>query len=123
MSLHLLDLPDFMESILDTVFNILDCITLGFTPLKCCSASPECLCLDHLAQETMDLITNPFKQNLDGYGYVVASGWVSRPFESPGSLSLFFNNAYSRLPIIRTFKGNKKQFELSGVRVIEGKII
>ena len=29
---------------------------------------------------------------------------------------------YSRLPIIRTFKGNRKKFELSGVRVIEGKI-
>ena len=31
----------------------------------------------------MDLITNPSKQNLDGYGYVVASGWVSRPFRIP----------------------------------------
>ena len=30
---------------------------------------------------------------------------------------------YSRLLIIRTFKGNRKQFELSGVQVIEGKII
>ena len=30
---------------------------------------------------------------------------------------------YSRLVIIRTFKGNGKKFELSGVRVIEGKII
>ena len=30
---------------------------------------------------------------------------------------------YSRLPIIRAFKGNRKKFELSGVRVIEGKII
>ena len=30
---------------------------------------------------------------------------------------------YSRLPIIRTFKGNRKKFELSGVRVIEGKVI
>ena len=30
---------------------------------------------------------------------------------------------YSRLPIIRTFKGNGKKFELSGFRVIEGKII
>ena len=30
---------------------------------------------------------------------------------------------YSRLPIIRTFKGNREKFELSGVRVIEGKII
>ena len=30
---------------------------------------------------------------------------------------------YSRIPITRTFKGNRKQFELSGVRVIEGKII
>ena len=29
---------------------------------------------------------------------------------------------YSRIPITRTFKGNRKQFELSGVRVIEGKI-
>ena len=29
----------------------------------------------------------------------------------------------SRLPIIRTFKGNRKKFELSGVRVIEDKII
>ena len=27
---------------------------------------------------------------------------------------------YSRLPIIRIFKGNRKTFELSGVRVIEG---
>ena len=26
---------------------------------------------------------------------------------------------YSRLPITRTFKGNRKRFELSGVRVIE----
>ena len=30
---------------------------------------------------------------------------------------------YSRLPITRTFKGNSKSFELSGVQVIEGKII
>ena len=30
---------------------------------------------------------------------------------------------YSGLPIIRTFKGKRKKFELSGVRVIEGKII
>ena len=30
---------------------------------------------------------------------------------------------YSRLPIIRTFKGNIKKFELLGVRVVEGKII
>ena len=30
---------------------------------------------------------------------------------------------YSRLPITRTFKGNRKQFELSGVLVMEGKII
>ena len=30
---------------------------------------------------------------------------------------------YSRLPIIRTFKENRKKFALSGVRVIEGKII
>ena len=30
---------------------------------------------------------------------------------------------YSRIPITRTFKGNRKQFELSGVRVIEGKIL
>ena len=29
----------------------------------------------------------------------------------------------SRLPIIQTLKGNRKKFELSGVRVIEGKII
>ena len=29
----------------------------------------------------------------------------------------------SRLPIIRTFKGKRKKFELSGFRVIEGKII
>ena len=29
---------------------------------------------------------------------------------------------YSRLPIIRTLKGNRKKFELSGVRVVEGKI-
>ena len=26
---------------------------------------------------------------------------------------------YSRLPITRTFKGNRQKFELSGVRVIE----
>ena len=30
---------------------------------------------------------------------------------------------HSRLPIIRTFKRNRKKFELWGVRVIEGKII
>ena len=30
---------------------------------------------------------------------------------------------YSRLPIIGTFKGNRKKFELSGVQVIKGKII
>ena len=30
---------------------------------------------------------------------------------------------YSRLPIIRTFKENRKKFELSRVRVIEGKVI
>ena len=30
---------------------------------------------------------------------------------------------YSRPPIIRAFKGNRKKFELSWVRVIEGKII
>ncbi len=29
---------------------------------------------------------------------------------------------YSRIPITRTFKGNRKRFEISGVRVIEGKI-
>ena len=29
-------------------------------------------------------------------------------------------NAYSRLLIIGTFKGNRKKFELLGVRVIEG---
>ena len=29
---------------------------------------------------------------------------------------------YSRLPIIRTFKVNRKKFELSGIRVIKGKI-
>lgn len=56
-----------MESILHTVFNTFDCITLGFTPLKYCSTSPGCLCLDHLAQETMDLITKPFQ---------VEPGWV-----------------------------------------------
>ena len=27
---------------------------------------------------------------------------------------------YSRFPIIRNFKGNRKKFELSGVRIIEG---
>ena len=27
---------------------------------------------------------------------------------------------YSRLPIIRIFKGNRKKLKLSGVRVIEG---
>ena len=30
---------------------------------------------------------------------------------------------YSPLPLIRIFKGNRKKFELSGVRIIEGKII
>ena len=30
---------------------------------------------------------------------------------------------YSRLPLIRNFKGNRKKFELSGVRIIEGKIM
>ena len=30
---------------------------------------------------------------------------------------------YSGLQIIRTFRGNKKKFELLGVRVIEGKFI
>ena len=34
-----------------------------------------------------------------------------------------FKKKYSRLPIIRTFKGNRKKVELSGVPVIEGKII
>ena len=29
---------------------------------------------------------------------------------------------YIRLPIIRTFKGNRKKFELSGGRVVEGKL-
>ena len=38
-------------------------------------------------------------------------------------LSLPRFGKYSRIPITRTFKGNRKQFELSGVRVIEGKII
>ena len=37
--------------------------------------------------------------------------------------SVFNDLWYSRLPIIRTFKGNRKKFELSGVRVVEGKII
>ena len=31
-----------------------------------------------------------------------------------------YKNKYSRLPITRTFKGNRKRFELSGVRVIGG---
>ena len=30
---------------------------------------------------------------------------------------------YSRLPIIRNFKGNRKKFELSGVRIIEGTVM
>ena len=30
-----------------------------------------------------------------------------------------FKSKYSRLPITRTFKGNGKRFELSGVRVTE----
>ena len=30
---------------------------------------------------------------------------------------------YSQIPIIRTFKGKRKKFELSGVQVIKGKII
>ena len=37
--------------------------------------------------------------------------------------SLHGSSLYSQLPIIRTFKGNRKTFELSDVRVIEGKII
>ena len=37
--------------------------------------------------------------------------------------ALFSFSYYSQLPIIRTFKGNRKKFELWGVRVIEGKII
>ena len=38
-------------------------------------------------------------------------------------IDFFSPDLYSRLPIIRTFKGNRKKFELSGVRVMEGKII
>ena len=38
-------------------------------------------------------------------------------------IDFFLPDLYSRLPIIRTFKGNRKKFELSGVRVMEGKII
>ena len=30
---------------------------------------------------------------------------------------------YCRLVIIETFKGNRKKFELQGVRVIKGKVI
>ena len=37
--------------------------------------------------------------------------------------ALFSFSYYSQLPIIRTFKGNRKKFELWGVRVIEGRII
>ena len=37
--------------------------------------------------------------------------------------SLHGSSMYSQLPIIRTFKGNRKTVELSGVRVIDGKII
>ena len=50
-------------------------------------------------------------------------------FQSTSRLVLCFRwfiedfHTYSRLPIIRTFKGNRKKFELSGVPVIEGKII
>ena len=50
-------------------------------------------------------------------------------FQSTSRLVLCFQwfvedfHTNSRLPIIRTFKGNRKKFELSGVRVIEGKII
>ena len=39
------------------------------------------------------------------------------------SISITITSKYSLLSIIRTFKGNRKKFELSGVRVIEGTII
>ena len=38
-------------------------------------------------------------------------------------LASFYLLKYSRLRMIQTFKGNRKKFELSGVRVIKGKII
>ena len=47
-------------------------------------------------------------------------------FQSTSRLVLCFQwfiedfHTYSRLPIIRTFKGNRKKFELAGVPVIEG---
>ena len=42
--------------------------------------------------------------------------WLCQPFICYPGVN------YSRLPIIRTFKGNRKKFKLSGVRVIKGKI-
>ena len=38
-------------------------------------------------------------------------------------ICLFTYLFYNRLPITRTFRGNRKRFELSQVRVIEGKVI
>ena len=34
-----------------------------------------------------------------------------------------WNAKYSRTPVTRTLKGDEKRFELSGVRVFQGKII
>ena len=42
----------------------------------------------------------------------------SREAEPPLKCLIKANVTYSRLPITRTFKGNRKKFELSGVRVI-----
>ena len=43
------------------------------------------------------------------------------PMYVPGVNDLgWLISAYSRLLIIRTFEGNRKKFELLGVRVIEG---
>ena len=39
----------------------------------------------------------------------------NRQFECKGIIKHLF---YSRLPITRTFKGNRKKYDLSGVRVI-----
>ena len=45
------------------------------------------------------------------------------PNKNDGTTERTPRTDYSRIPITRTFKGNRKQFDLSGVRVIEGKIM
>ena len=56
----------------------------------------------------------PFKVVWDTHG---TAGIKKRSYSIAWLLS------YSRLQITRTFRGNRKRFELSGVRDIEGKII